>query len=242
MKNQESNPRKSVSENLAKVFLIHSVPELAEILINAIPDLTYERYLKDYKAIWNIALPAASFAILRKYAGSELERTFTVQMAYGIRRAINKRAERGKRPITSSEIANNHERPIKTGAKKWLKICECIDFLNKTDFEAFTKRLNSLPTEQRNGALNSLIPDDESMKEMISLLQDHGRPLTLTNRDSKELYSNPPDKILKIYYLKLLLNFSDPQFTSWASTCFDEKRKQRIKKMTDEKLAKILKK
>lgn len=227
MKNQESNNRKSLSENLAKVFIIHGVPELVKILIDAIPDLTYERYIKDYKTIWNTALPATSLAILQKYAGSELEKTFTVQLAAGINRALNERANSNKKSVIIPEITNERTMFIGGRQKKQLKINDCLSFLNSNDFDALTRRFNSLPIEQRNGALNSLVPDDEFMEVVIPALQDNKTPLILTDEEFAELYSNPPNKILKIYYLKLLLGFDDLKFTTWASMNFDKNRKQK---------------
>lgn len=227
MKNQNGTNRRSVSENLAKIFLISEVPKLAKLLVDAIPDLTYERYMKDYKTIWNIALPAASFVILRKSADSELEKTFTVQMSAGISRAINERAKKIQ-PDYNDLSGNDGSQGLGSDSEPTLRIKDCISFLNRHEFGLFTDRLNSLPIEQRDGLLNSEIPSDYAMREMISTLQENGIFPAFEEDRIFRIYHCEPEKIMKICYLESILSFSDDQFKGWTSMNFDPERKKKI--------------
>lgn len=234
MKNQNSTNRRSVSEDLAKIFLISEVPKLAKLLVDAIPDLTYERYMKDYKTIWNIALPAASFAILRKYADSELEKTFTVQMSAGISRAINERAK--QMPPNYANSPRNND-PQSSESEPTLRVKDCISFLNENGFRLFTDRLNSLPVEQRDGLLNSEVPPDDTMRDMISILQENGIFPTFEEDQIFKIYHCEPEKIMKICYLESILSFRDDQFKGWASMNFDPERKKRIAQKIAQKIS-----
>jgi len=234
MKNQNGTNRRSVSEDLAKIFLISEAPKLAKLLVDAIPDLTYERYMKDYKTIWNIALPVASFAILRKYADSELEKTFTVQMSAGISRAINERAK--KMPSNYADNPRDNE-PQGSEPKPTFRVKDCISFLNGPEFELFTNRLNSLPVEQRDGLLNSEVPSDDAMRDMISILQENGIFPAFEEDQVFKIYHCEPEKIMKICYLESILSFRDDQFKEWASMNFDPERKKRIAQKIAQKIA-----
>lgn len=86
--------KKSLSEDIAKVAIIFQSRKWAKMIVDSIPDLEYDDYLRNYKAIWNIVLPASSLLLMRKYATSDLEKTFLACMSAGIARAINERARR----------------------------------------------------------------------------------------------------------------------------------------------------
>jgi|GEM_PF-6891292 len=221
MKNPSKNNR-TLAEDLAKVYIIFKVPELAELLVNAIPGLTYDRYIKDYRAIWNLALPATALTILRKYAGSELERTFAVQMAARISTAINNRAKK-------SEIMKNSptdETPVLQTSgnlepfiSKLVKVSECLIFLNQKDFKLFTTRLNSLTLKERNGLLNMAVPDDEIIKKMTSIALEEWKHSPLLKKGVTELYHREPERMTRAYFLKGMLELSQKQLKFMASVC-----------------------
>lgn len=230
MKKSQNPKRRSLSDNIAKIALVEQAPKLAKLIVEAIPDLTYEKYIKNYRKLWNIALPASSLALLRKFSDSdnELLKTFIVNMSAQIRREINERAKKGEiieEDITNEEqgyedsIANdNHQIESPEFEFAELKIKDCLGLLNQRDFAIFTKRLNQLPAEQKEGMLNSIIPTRPLFENFIK----RGLLSELPEKKMKE-YSYNQEVLDKIYYIESLIAMDEQSFKTHALVLFDKK-------------------
>lgn len=172
------------------MLLVSQAPRLAKMLVDLIPDLTYERYIKDYKSIWNVAFPATSLAILRKYEGSELGKTFMVQMSAAINRAINDRA--GNTNLSLGEGQSN-----KTAI---YPLSFAMLSLDKDSILSLTKLISTLSEHQKRAMmsielggqekagkiLNTLISfDQEQFKSWADLMVPEEKPREKTEIEKK---------------------------------------------------------
>jgi len=160
MNDSNNKSRQSISGDLFEVLLVSQAPRLAKMLVDSIPDLTYERYIKDHKSIWNVAFPATSLAILRKYEGSELGKTFMVQMSAAINRAINDRA--GNINLSLGEGQSN-----KTAI---YPLSFAMLSLDKDSILSLTKLISTLSEHQKRAMMAIELGNQESAEKVLNTL------------------------------------------------------------------------
>lgn len=90
MKTKESFDE-SLGKTMGHMYIATQARELADLIVSAIPDLTYERYVKEYKTIWKIALPATALVVIHKFANGGMSKHFVASLSAAIGRAINER-------------------------------------------------------------------------------------------------------------------------------------------------------
>ena len=149
-----------MGEDLFEVLLVSQAPRLAKMLVDSIPDLTYERYIKDQKSIWNVAFPATSLAILRKYEGSELGKTFMVQMSAAINNAINERS--GKTNLSLGEGQSN--------MTAIYPLSFAMLSLDKGSILILTKLISTLSEHQKRAMMAIELGDQEKAEKILKTL------------------------------------------------------------------------
>lgn len=217
--------KRPISEDIAKIVIISKAPDWAKMIVDAIPDLTYDNYLKNYKAIWNIALPASALLVIHRYVQSGLGKTFIVNMSAGIARAINDRAKNHINVLQElpeiNFLGNKHAGLESIKEIKHLQIKDCLYLLNSSDLKLAMSRINSLPEDQKNNLLASFVPEDKDVRSYFEMFWEIEETLS-----KKTLNLNYSENLTKVDFLRLLLlDHTDESFRIWASINFDEKRK-----------------
>lgn len=227
--------KRTISEDIAKIVIISKAPEWAKMIVDAIPNLKYDDYLKNYRAIWSIALPASTFLVMRKYVKGELGKTFTAHMSAGIARAINSRAKTHTNVAQdlpkSSLLINKQEGLSGVEQIQDLQMKDCLYLLNSSELNIAMERISSLPEDQRTNLLASFVPKDRYVEGYFESIREFEKAMS-----TKIINLSYPKDLTKVDFLRLfLVDPTEQQFKSWASTVFDEKRKENRRRIAKKK-------
>ncbi|MFA5024517.1 MAG: hypothetical protein WC523_06215 [Patescibacteria group bacterium] len=157
---------KSWGNDLKQLFIEFGIPELIKILIDKVPDLTYEKFVSNYQKIWDVALPAFSFSVLRAFNAPDIVDEITTEILASAKIALGERTKdmkegRNSKPAGTENISRGPSSPL---------IRDLIGLIGDPDLPKFLNLINVLEEDQKNVLLNTSLRLPQA--DAISILRN----------------------------------------------------------------------
>ncbi len=171
--NDPSGANKSWGNDLKQLFIEFAIPQLVKVLVDKIPDMTYEKFVMNYQKVWDAILPGFSFAILRAFNAPEVMDEITTEILASAKLAFDDRTEDIKERGGAAK-----KTPATSATAKSAPIKHLLGALSPGEFANMLTLISELDEDQRVLLMNTNL--DLNQRDALTVLKNASALATTT--------------------------------------------------------------